>query len=172
MNLLRPLALTLAWAMVSAGQTVVEHAVGTAAAAGASSGASGAGKAAGGVFGNLTKVLEKSAASTASTAKPAANPSTAPIQTSAPVAARGKAPASRPIDPSVVVAGLTRAELIERCGSPSLATQRTLAGSMIETFWYQTTTDDELEVQLTDGKVASSILASEKLRTRVAAAAK
>ena len=143
----------------------VEHAVGTAAATGASSGASGTGKAVGGVFGSLSKVLENSAS-------PSPSPSTASLQTPAPAAARAKAPPSRPIDPAVVVAGLTRAELIERCGSPTLATQRTRAGSAIETLWYQTTTDDELEVQLTDGKVSSSILASEKLRTRVAAAAK
>ena len=36
---------------------------------------------------------------------------------------------------------------------------------MIDTFWYTTTTKDELIVSLTDGKVVSTVLASQRKRT-------
>jgi len=167
MRLLRSFFLILGGAMTASGQAAVESAIGTAGAAGASSGAAGAGKAAGGVFGSLTKVLERTATSTA---KPSPSPSTTSIPAMAPVpiAAGEKAPASKPIDASVVVAGLTRARLVELCGSPTSATQKTRAGSVIETLWYNTTTGDELEVQLTDGTVTLAILASDKQRARAA----
>ena len=167
MYLFRSLTLTVACAIGASGQAVVEHAIGTAAAAAASSGAQGAGQAAGGVFGSLTKVLEKS---TSSSEKSSQSASRASIQTPAPTASRPKAPASRIIDSSMVVAGLTRAEIFELCGAPTSAVQRTRSGSVIETLWYKTTNGDELEVQIVDGKVASAILASEKKRGPVAVA--
>ena len=141
------------FASISWCQTVVEHSTATGAASGAAAGASGAGSAVGGVFGNLSKILEK--ASTPNTPAPQSGTSVTP----APPAAV-KPVELKPIDPALVTIGLTRAQLLERCGEPSSA----VAANNIETLSYQTTTHDLLEIRLVNGVVAAISAASQKKR--------
>ena len=149
---MRIFVLLAAAGLVSA-QAVVEHATTSSAGAAASTGASGAGKAAGGVFGSLSKILEKGSE------KGAAGPEK-PTQAANAATARPPAEPSKPIDPASVTTGMTRAKLIESLGSPTLTMQK----SGGETLWYNTLDGDELEIQIAGGKVASSVLVSQKKR--------
>ena len=138
-------------------QTVVEHSAATGTASGAAAGASGAGSAIGGVFGNLSKILEK--ASTPNTPVPQSATNTSSTQSAA-----VKPVERKPIDPALVTVGLTRAQLLERCGEPSSA----VAANNIETLSYETITHDLLEIRLVNGVVATISAASQKKRPSAA----
>jgi hypothetical protein len=144
-----------ACAAITWGQAAVEYTVGTGASTGAAAGAKGAGQAVGGVFGAVSKVLDQAG-------KPAA--SGAPAAASAPPAgaAKTRSVATTPIDPAQVALGMDRDELIARFGEPATRTAQIRRSQMIDTFWYNTTAKDELIVTLTDGKVASALLASQR----------
>jgi hypothetical protein len=73
--------------------------------------------------------------------------------------------ATKPIDPSEVTVGMDRNEVLARFGEPATRTTQIRRAQMIDTFWYSTTTKDELIVSLTDGKVVSTVLASQRKRT-------
>lgn len=169
MNVPKLCSLVAAGAMVVWGQAAVEHTVGTGAAAGATTGARGAGQGIGGVFSGLSKALEKAGDSKSQdTSAPASASSRASVQrvTRTTADAGGNVPASKPIDPSVVVEGLTQAEVLELCGAPSTSLQQTRGSSLVETLWYPTIDGDELKVEIVDGKVASAVLASQKAARR------
>jgi hypothetical protein len=139
------------------GQATVETAVGAGASAGAAAGAKGAGQAVGGVFGAVSKVLDQAGKPAAPDA-PAA-PSTA---SGAAGAVKTRSVATTPIDPSQVALGMDRDQLIARFGEPATRTTQIRRSQMIDTFWYNTTAKDELIITLTDGKVASTVLASQR----------
>jgi hypothetical protein len=139
------------------GQATVETAVGAGASAGAAAGAKGAGQAVGGVFGAVSKVLDQAGKPAAPDA-PAA-PSTA---SGAAGAVKTRSVATTPIDPSQVALGMDRDQLIARFGEPATRTTQIRRSQMIDTFWYNTTAKDELIISLTDGKVASTVLASQR----------
>jgi hypothetical protein len=139
------------------GQATVETAVGAGASAGAAAGAKGAGQAVGGVFGAVSKVLDQAGKPAAPDA-PAA-PSTA---SGAAGAVKTRSVATTPIDPSQVALGMDRDQLIARFGEPATRTTQIRRSQMIDTLWYNTTAKDELIISLTDGKVASTVLASQR----------
>jgi hypothetical protein len=142
------------------GQATVETAVGAGAATGAAAGAKGAGQAVGGVFGAVSKVLDQAGkpAASGATATPAAAASSAPPAG----AAKTRSVATTPIDPSRVALGMDRDQLIAQFGEPATRTTQIRRSQMIDTFWYNTTAKDELIITLTDGKVASTVLASQR----------
>jgi hypothetical protein len=140
------------------GQATVETAVGAGASAGAAAGAKGAGQAVGGVFGAVSKVLDQAGKS-----EPGAPAAAAPSGASgAPGTVKTRSVAIKPIDPSQVTLGMDRDELLNRFGEPATRTMQIRRSQMIDTFWYNTTAKDELIISLTDGKVASTVLASQR----------
>jgi hypothetical protein len=149
------------------GQAAVEYTVGAGASTGAAAGAKGAGQAVGGVFGALSKTLDQApkagapaaASSSTSTSAPAASAKTASVLT-------------RPIDPAQVAIGMERDEMISRFGEPATRTSQIRRAQMVDTFWYRTQGKDELIVTLNDGKVVSTVLASQRKRSSVASARK
>jgi len=157
------LSIVLFCAVEVSGQSVVEYSLGTAGASAAGAGVQGAGQAISGVFGALTQTLQKGG-----------EKSTTTIVTPAPVQpAKSSVPAipvveSKPVDPAQVSVGLDRAELLKRCGDPVTLMSETKSSKVIETFSYNTTTHDVLEVKVIDGKVASITPLSSKKRPQVA----
>jgi len=147
-------------AMTVSAQTVVEYSLGTAGASAASTGVEGAGKAVGGVFGALTQPLDK-----AGDKKPTMVITPVSVTPPKPIA---PAVESKPIDPAQVSVGLDRAELVKRGGDPVSLTSETKNSKVIETFSYNTTTHDVLEIKVIDGKVASVTPLSSKKRAPVA----
>ena len=98
----------------------------------------------------------------AASASAAAAPSTTSVT---PPASMTRSVATKPIDPSQVTVGMERDEVLARFGEPATRTSQIRRSQMIDTFWYTTTTKDELIVSLTDGKVVSTVLASQRKRT-------
>ena len=162
---MKSLGFVLVWtacAAMSWGQAAVETAVGAGASTGAAAGAKGAGQAVGGVFGALSKTLEqapKASGTNPAAASPAGTPTTAAKATSI---------VTKPIDPTQVTIGMERDEVLSRFGEPATRTSQIRRSQMLDTFWYKTESKDELIVSLTDGKVVSSVLASQRKRNSVA----
>lgn len=150
------------------GQTAVEYTIATGGATTAAAGMKGAGAAAGGVFGNLNKLLEKanpansSTQSTATVLAPASQ--TIPLPAGAASRPADPIPSIKPIDPAQVTVGLERADLLERCGEPSTKVAEKRDSKLLETYWFDTTDRDVLEVKLVDKKVVSATLLSKKKR--------
>jgi hypothetical protein len=61
--------------------------------------------------------------------------------------------------------GLDRAELLERCGEPSMRIASKRDSKLLETYWYDTADHDVLEIKLIDRKIASVTLRSKKNQT-------
>ena len=162
---MKSLGFVLVWtacAAITWGQAAVETAVGAGASSGAAAGAKGAGQAVGGVFGALSKTLDqapKASGTTPAVASPAAA-TTATTAKAAPIV-------TKPIDPTQVTIGMERDEVLNRFGEPATRTSQIRRSQMMDTFWYKTE-KDELIVSLTDGKVVSTVLASQRKRTAVA----
>ena len=139
-------------AVAACGQAIVEHSLATAGASAAATGVRGAGKSIGGVFRSLTDTLDKAGTAKENGKTPARSavttPPDRPKQTAKPV------PASKPIDPSQVTEGLDGAEVIQRFGEPVLRFSETRSSHLVEKLWYNTTTSDQFEIRLIDGKVA------------------
>jgi hypothetical protein len=133
-------------AVAASGQAIVEHSVATAGASAAAGGLKDTGKSIGGVFRGLSETMDK-----AGSAKKSGNTtrSSQSKQSVKPV------PASPPIDPSQVTEGLDRAELIQRFGEPVLRFSERRNSQLVERFWYNTTTPDQVEIRLIGDKVAS-----------------
>ena len=150
------------FAAMTWGQAAVESAVGAGASTGAAAGAKGAGQAVGGVFGALSTTLDQAP-------KPGA-PASTTVTPSATTATPAKAVsvATKPIDPSQVTVGMERDEVLTRFGEPATRTTQIRRAQMLDTFWYKTESKDELIVSLTDGKVVSTVLASQRKRAPVA----
>ena len=141
------LPLIVLLALPSFAQAVVESSVLSGAAAAAATGAKGAGKSAGAVFGRVGQIAGKAPQPAAAT--PAAN-TAAP----APAASAAKpASAPKPVDPASVKVGLTRKDLLARCGEPTMSVLGNRRSASAETFWYATTDNDELKVELEAGVV-------------------
>jgi hypothetical protein len=155
------LVVAFACAAITWGQAAVEYTVGTGAATGAAAGTKGAGQAVGGVFGAVTQTLNKAGQPGVPNASGAAAPSTTSV---APANVRTRSVATKPIDPSQVTVGMERDEVLAQFGEPATRTTQIRRSRMIDTFWYGTTTKDELIVTLTDGKVVSTVLASQRKR--------
>jgi hypothetical protein len=159
------LVIGFACAAITWGQAAVEYTVGAGAATGAAAGAKGAGQAVGGVFGAVTQTLNKAgqpSAPGAANGSAAAAPSATSVT---PPASMTRSVATKPIDPSQVTVGMGRDEVLAKFGEPATRTTQIRLSRMIDTFWYSTTTKDELIVSLTDGKVVSTVLASQRKRT-------
>jgi hypothetical protein len=158
------LSIALFCAITVSGQAVVEYSLGTAGASAAGTRIEGAGAGVAGVFGALTQTLQKAGDKAVSSAiTPAPEP---PVVQSKPVDV--KPVETKPIDPAQVSVGLDRAEMIKRCGDPATLTTETKNSKFIETFAYNTTTHDVLEIKVMDGKVASITPLSSKKRPAVA----
>ncbi len=139
------LPLIVLLALPSFAQAVVESSVLSGAAAAAATGAKGAGKSAGAVFGRVGAIAGK-----APQAVSAPAPATAPVPT-APAPAPAAAP--KPVDPSAVKVGLSRKDLLARCGEPTMSVLGNRRSASAETLWYATTDNDELKVELEGGVV-------------------
>jgi hypothetical protein len=146
-------------AAAACGQTAVEHAGATAGASAAAAGASGAGKSIGGVFRSLSDTLDKAGKATAGGSPPATSVTTV---SAAPKQASRPAPVSKPVDPSQVTVGLYGVEVIKRFGEPVMRLTETSNSQLVETLWYKTTTDDQIEIKLSAGKVVSIRLPESK----------
>jgi hypothetical protein len=149
-----------ACAAITWGQAAVEYSVGAGAATGAAAGAKGVGQSVGGVFGAVTQTLNQAG----KPAAPAA-PSTSSSTVAAAAAARPAALVSKPIDPSQLTVGMERDDVLSRFGEPATRTSQIRRSQMLDTFWYKTESKDELIVNLVDGKVVSTVLASQRRRT-------
>jgi hypothetical protein len=157
------LVVGFACAAITWGQAAVEYTVGTAAATGAAAGAKGAGQAVGGVFGAVGNILNQAPKPGGAASPAAVVSSTTSVTPASP--AKPVSVATKPIDPSQVAVGMERDELLARFGEPATRTSQIRRSQMIDIFWYQTTAKDELIVSLTDGKVVSTVLASQRKRT-------
>ena len=160
---MKSLGFVLVWtacAAISSGQAAVETAVGAGASTGAAAGAKGAGQAVGGVFGALSKTLDQ-APKASGTNSTGGSPATS-------TPAKAAAIVTKPIDPAQVTIGMERDEVLNRFGEPATRTSQIRRSQMMDTFWYKTESKDELIVSLTDGKVVSTVLASQRKRTPVA----
>jgi hypothetical protein len=160
----------LGCAAMSWGQAAVEYTVGAGAATGAAAGAKGAGQAVGGVFGAVTQTLNKANAPGGPGAPAAAASSISSVAPGG--VAKATSVATKPIDPSQITVGMDRNDLLARFGEPSTRTSQIRRSQMLDTFWYSTTTKDELIVSLADGKVVSTVLASQRKRTVASATRK
>jgi hypothetical protein len=163
---MKSLGFVLVWAACAAitwGQAAVESAVATGASTGAAAGAKGAGQAVGGVFGALSKTLEQ-APKPGGTSSVAASPAAGTPAT----AAKAASIVTKPIDPTQVTVGMERDEVLNRFGEPATRTSQIRRSQMLDTFWYKTESKDELIVGLADGKVVSTVLASQRKRNSVA----
>jgi outer membrane protein assembly factor BamE (lipoprotein component of BamABCDE complex) len=163
---MKSLGFVLVWtacAAISWGQAAVETAVGAGASTGAAAGAKGAGQAVGGVFGALSKTHDQ-APKASGTNSTGSSPATSTPSTPAKAAAI----VTKPIDPAQVTIGMERDEVLNRVGEPATRTSQIRRSQMMDTFWYKTESKDELIVSLTDGKVVSTALASQRKRTAVA----
>ena len=167
MKLLGFLVVGFACAAVTFGQAAVEYSVGAGAATGAAAGAKGAGQAVGGVFGALSQVASQAPKAAAPAAAASSTTAAAPV-----VAGKTGSVLTKPIDPSQVTVGMDRNELLDRFGEPATRTSQTRRSQMLDTFWYQTITKDELIVSLADGKVVSTVLASQRKRSQTASVKK
>ena len=140
-------------AVAASAQAIVEHSVATAGTSAAAGGLKDTGKSIGGVFRSLTETLDKAGTAKENGKTPATSavvtPPDRPKQTANPV------PASKPIDPSQVTEGLDGAEVIQRFGEPVLRFSERRNSQLVEKLWYNTTTSDQVEIRLIDGKVAS-----------------
>ena len=159
---MKSLGFVLVWtacAAITWGQAVAESAVAAGASSGAAAGAKGAGQGVGAVFGALSKTLDQAPKSGAPAAATSSDESATPA-----AAAKAASVATKPIDPSQVTVGMNRDEVLTRFGEPATRTSQTRRSQMLDTFWDQTTTKDELIVNLSDGKVVSTVLASQRKR--------
>ena len=162
------LVVGFACAAITWGQAAVEYTVGAGAATGAAAGAKGAGQAVGGVFGAVTQTLNKAGqpgAANASSAPSASGAAASSTTSGTPPTGMTRSVATKPIDPSQVAVGMGRDEVLAQFGEPATRTTQIRRSQQIDTFWYATATKDELIVSLTDGKVASTVLASQRKRT-------
>lgn len=163
---MKSLGFVLVWtacAAITWGQAAVETAVGAGASTGAAAGARGAGQAVGGVFGALSKTLDQAPKAGASNSAAAA-----PMAGTPATAAKAASVITKPIDPSQVTIGMERDEVLNRFGEPATRTSQIRRSQMLDTFWYKTDSKDELIVSLADGKVVSTVLASQRKRPAVA----
>jgi hypothetical protein len=144
--------ISVSWAVAAWGQAIVEHSLATAGASAAATGVRGTGKSIGGVFGSLTETLDKAGTAKEKGRTPA--PSAVTTRPGPPKQSAKPVPASKPIDPSQVTEGLDGAEVIQRFGEPVLRFSETRNSHFVEKLWYNTTTSDQLEIRLIDGKVA------------------
>jgi hypothetical protein len=167
MKLLGFFVVGFACAAVMLGQAAVEYSVGTGAATGAAAGAKGTGQAVGGVFGAVGQALNQAAKAGA----PATAASSKTTVTPAHAANTGPA-LTKPIDPSQVTVGMDRNQLLERFGEPATSTSEMRHSQLIDTFWYPTSPKDELIVSLVDGKVVSTVLASQRRKRSPVASAR
>lgn len=155
MKLFCPLSITLSCAAIAWPQAVVEHATAAAASSAGTAAASAAGKSIGTVFGSLSKTLDKAGKSdntSASTSKTAPAVSAASIQ----VTTEPTTPtAAKLVDPTQVTIGVDVEELIQRCGEPSMSITQMRDSQSVETYWYNGTHHEVLEVILRDGIVTS-----------------
>jgi len=162
---MKSLGFVLVWTAcvaISWGQAAVEYTVGAGASTGAAAGAKGAGQAVGGVFGALSKTLDQAPKANGTT--PAA---TSPAAGTPATTAKAASIVTKPIDPTYVTIGMERDEILNRFGEPATRTSQIRRSQMLDTFWYKTE-KDELIVSLIDGKVVSTVLASQRKRTAVA----
>ena len=153
--------LGLSCAAFTWGQATVEAGVATGAATGAAAGAKGAGQAVGGVFGAVGNILNQASKPTDATGPQPAVASTNTVVTT-PSQAKAASVPSKPVDPPEIKAGMSRDELLNRFGEPATRTSQFRQSKMVDTFWYATTNKDELIVSLVDGKVVSTVLASQR----------
>jgi hypothetical protein len=149
-----------AWA-----QTAVEYGlgVGRSGVAGAATGKK-TGDAIGSVFNKAAGAVDKAgSASTSAAAKPNMVPKdklegqkTAVAAAQPPAAAPSEAkPAAAPaIDPSLITVGLTKQELLEKAGKPSMRLTNMDRGDVVEKFWYKASGQETVVVSLRNGKVA------------------
>lgn len=154
MKLFAFLSAAVFFAAAARGQAIVEYSIATAASsAAAAGGAKNAGGAIGGIFGNLSQILNQAAKSNGEGTKAIRDTGTIVLpvtrQSAKPVAA------SKPVNPSDIVDGLGRAELIERFGPPLVSTIDTSNSQLVERMWYPGTSSTEVEIKLTAGKVVS-----------------
>ena len=133
-------------------QAVVESAIITAGSATAAGGAAGVGKSIGGVFNSLNKTLSK--------AKEGAPPASSPERTEELVRTRiapaepALEPVKRdPIDVSAIKRGMSRSELIEKTGNPSLKITRNDGQAFLETMWYERPGQPDTVIRLKNGVV-------------------
>ncbi len=140
---MRCLVLLAAAAIAAPAQTVVEHALTSAAGAKAAAGAASVGKAAASIFEGARRQLQ-------SAPKPGAQV-VAPAVTAAELAPK-PAPAIQYADPAGITAGLERAELLRKFGEPSM---KTAASDGAETWFYTPPDRDGIVATLRDGKVAA-----------------
>jgi hypothetical protein len=170
MRFLAALAVVFLPAVPAWSQTAVEHAVISGASAAGAAPASAVGKSVGGILNGVSKSLEQAQKSSAAApAAPAAASAPAgasvvaqapaPVQQEAGKAASGepaaKAFVPKPIDPTQVSIGQDRAELIEKCGPPSMTVSQKKDSSFVETYWYATATRVPFVITLRDGKVTA-----------------
>lgn len=156
MRRLRILALISAFTLTAAAQTAVEYSLGTAGSTGAATGMRGVGKSLAGAFAGVNRTL-------GTAEKPGVSGATVVFAGSVPAAAASSpAIVPKPIDPSKARIGATREELLKQCGEPSTRSSETTGGKLVETYWYDTTTHDTLEVTLRDGKVTAITPESKK----------
>jgi len=159
------LVVGFACAAITWGQAVAESAVGTGAASGAAAGAKGAGQGVGAVFGALSKTLDQGSKPGAPATATSSNGSATSVGAATP--RKVASVVIKPIDPSQVTVGMDRNEVLARFGEHSTRTTQIRRSQMLDTFWYPTIAKDELIVRLTDGKVSSAVLASQRNRVAV-----
>jgi hypothetical protein len=172
MKLLGFFVVGFACAALTYGQAAVEYSVGAGAAAGAAAGAKGTGQAAGGVFGAVGQVLNQAAKAGAPAAAAPSKTAVTPAAVTPGTAAQSAPALPKPIDPSQVTVGMDRNELLTRLGEPTTSTSEMRHSQMIDTFWYPAPPKDELIVSLTDGKVVSTVLASQRRKHSPVASAR
>jgi len=140
-------------AVAASAQAIVEHSVATAGTSAAAGGLKDTGKSVGGVFRGLSETADKAGPGKRSGNTPTKNSITTRSGQSKQLVK--PVPASPPIDPSQVTKGLDRAELIQRFGEPVLRFSERRNSQLVERFWYNTTTPDQVEIMLIGDKVAS-----------------
>lgn len=157
--------LVLVFAVSACAQTTVEYGLGV-----GRSGVAGAatskktGDAVGSVFNKAAAAADKAgSAGTSAAAKPNMvpkdkldAPKTAVAAAQQPAAAPAEAkPAAAPaIDPSLITVGLTKQELLDKAGKPSMKLTNMDGGDVVEKYWYKASGHETVVVSLRNGKVA------------------
>ncbi len=157
--------LVVVFAVSAWAQAAVEYGlgVGRAGVTGAATGKK-AGDAIGSVFNKTAAAAEKAgSAGTSAAAKPNMVPKdkldaqkTAVAAAQPPAAAPAEAkPAAAPaIDPSLITVGLTKQELLEKVGKPSMKLTNMDGGDVVEKYWYKASGHETVVVSVRNGKVA------------------
>jgi len=161
-GILLPLLLAGAATLLRA-QAVVESAVAAGAASSAAAGMRGAGASAGGVFRNVSTTLGAQPGSRSQVinvpdpaaeakdkkrkgrGRPSASASGVPLPPA-------KVPAGLP-DPSLIAAGMKRADVLKQFGEPSIRTGGSFSGQLQEAFIYSNRDDEEVIVRFSEGAV-------------------